>query len=147
MIAWMLAAALAAGARAETGRTALTDAAIEQRKAELDQAYQEAAGDAEAEFRDSVAFHTRLKDERLDFERRLLDGRKAMLDSLKGLPSGRRQAVFDGFHVDEARRRQEFREHVAQLKASFRRKFLDERADAKRALKRQREALVEQHQR
>ena len=126
---WILAGALAAGARAAT----LSDAAIEQRKSELSAAYRAAEDEAEAEFRDSMAFQTRLKDERLEFERRLLADREAMLDALKGLSPTQRQRVYDDFYVQEARRRQEFRARVAQLKASFRRRALDERA-ARRAV-------------
>lgn len=123
MGAWVLAAALAlaAASPAEAARAVLTDEAIEQRKTELDTAYRKAESEAEEELQANVAFQTRLKDERLEFERLMLVRRKEMLDSLRGLAPAQRQAVYDQFHVDEARRRQEFRERLIALKDSFKR--------------------------
>lgn len=140
----ILAALLSTGgtfAAAASARAELSDAAIAQRVSELDAAYHAAADEAEREFQQSVAFHARLKDERLGFERRLLDDRKGMLESLRGMPAAQRQAAYDGFHVDEARKRQDFRRHEMELKLAFRRQFLEERGDAQRALKRRRQAL------
>ena len=136
MIAFALAAAVS-----------LSDSAVEQRKSDLDAAYRVVESEVDREFSESVAFHTRLKNERLDFERRLLADRKNMLDSLKGRDAGGRQAVYDAFHVSEARRREDFRSHEAALKQAFRRQFLEERHGAQRALRRRREDLQQQHRR
>jgi translation elongation factor EF-Ts len=147
MIAWILTAALIVGpARAQGGKSSeFSDAAIARRQTELDQAFSQVQLEADQEFQNSVAFHARLKQERLDFERERLVERKNMLDSLRGLPAGERKAVYERFHAAESHQRADFAKQVAVQKAAFRREFLGERQDAKHALKRRREALAEGH--
>lgn len=147
MIAWMLAAALMAGpAKAQGGKSSeFSDAAISQRQAELDAAFSQVQVEADQEFQNSVAFHAKLKQERLDFERERLIARKNMLESLRGIPAAERKTVYERFHAADTRRRADFAKQAAAEKAAFRREFLGERQDAKRALKRRREALAEDH--
>lgn len=137
--ALVLAWARPASARAQGAGGEFSDAAIEQRKSELDAAFSQVQLEADKEFQDSVAFHARLKQERLDFERERLTARKQMLDSLRGLPAGGRKAEYDRFHSDDARRRKEFAQRLSQEKTAFRREFLEERHEARREESRRRE--------
>ena len=146
MIVWGLVFLMwGAPARAQGGRVELSDAAIEQRKAELEGTFRAVAAEADQEFQNSVAFHTQLKDERLEFERRMITDRKNMLESLKGLSPADRKAAFERFHAVEAGKRRDFARRVSEQKQAFRREFLEERQDAKRALKRRRETLEQEH--
>jgi hypothetical protein len=129
----LAAAVWAAPAAAQGGREGeFSEAAIEQRKRELEDSFQRVQVEIDREFQDSVAFHARLKQERLDFERMRMTARKQLLDSLLGLPAAQRKGEFDRFHAEDSRRRKEFTQRVAQEKAVFRRQFLEERQDAKR---------------
>lgn len=131
----LLALAAAAPAAAQ-GAGDFSDAAIEQRKADLDRGFSQVQLEADREFQDSVAFHARLKQERLDFERERLTARKQLLDSLRGLPAARRKAEYERFHGEDILRRADFSRRVSAEKAAFRRQFLEERQDARREARR-----------
>ena len=138
LIPLLAAAALAAG-------PVLSDDAAALRKMELDAAFRAVAAEADREFSQSVAFYARLKDERLAFERRQVDKRKALYDSLRGLDAARRKSVYEAFHLQENRERADFARRMKEQKAAFHREEQDGRDDARRGLKRRREAARDSH--
>ena len=108
--ALVLAAALlspAARGRA-AGDDDFSDPAIESRSQGLDQSLDAVRRELDAEYRDTLEFESKLKYERLRFERGLLEGRREFLQSLKSLPPDQRADAYRLFELGQQRRRREY---------------------------------------
>ncbi|MBI4424562.1 MAG: hypothetical protein HY554_12580 [Elusimicrobia bacterium] len=112
-------AAKAAGA-AEDEAAGFTNTAIEERKARLDERLKKQKEDAEKEFQESQALHSRLKDERLALEATLVAEKKAFLDSLKGKPPREAKSALRDFDRKQDRRRRSLRDEQRRKREEFR---------------------------
>ncbi len=85
-----------------------SDEALERSSGELDSSLDVIRHEVEAEYSDSVKFEAKLKEERLEFERELLDKRRRFLESLRALPPDRRADAYRLFRLSQSQRRAEF---------------------------------------
>ena len=128
LVALSASAAFAAAGGAEA-KEEITDQFIEQRKQEMDETWRKVEGEAEKEFSEAVQFHTRMKDERLSFEKQMVEKRKGFLDGLKGMKPESRRGAWKDFVREQQQRRQDFARGQREKREAFHRQRRQERED------------------
>lgn len=95
-------------ARAEEPTADFSDRAIEQKRKDLDSVYEILSRQVEKDFSDEMDFENRLENDRLAFEKKLIQERKDFLETLKGVSPVRRGQAFTEFWQRQQARRAEF---------------------------------------
>jgi hypothetical protein len=110
-----------------TERREITDQMIRERLSETDELLLQRIDRVNADFAQTQGFEAKLKDERLDFERRMIEERKAYLSELKKTDKDLRWKGWEDFRKNQDETRRKF--HEGQLEA--RRKFRELRDEWK----------------
>ena len=108
-------------------RREITDQMIRERLSEADELLLQRIDRVNADFAQTQGFEAKLKDERLDFERRMIEERKVFLGELKKTDKDLRWKGWEDFRKNQDETRRKF--HEGQLEA--RRKFRELRDEWK----------------
>jgi hypothetical protein len=104
---------------ARGGADDFSDEALKRGTLDIDASLRAVQHEIEEEYSESVKFETRLKRERLDFERQMLEHRREFLQGLRGLPPERRPEAFELFTRDQRKRRSQFLQHQQERRDRF----------------------------
>ncbi|MBI3549835.1 MAG: hypothetical protein HY078_12425 [Elusimicrobia bacterium] len=106
------AAALAAPAAAKDGGASgvMSDQYIEQQKHRLDETLQLRVGDIENRFAEEQSFRVKMKNERIAFEKRLVQERGTFLEGLKKVKATERPQALAAYFSRQKEKRKEFNE-------------------------------------
>ncbi len=113
----------------------LTDKFIEERKLELDKMLNARVGEIEKEYSGMQTFQTKMKDDRVAFEKQASAERKMFLDSLKGMKPELRRNSFQSFNMQQKEKRRMFTEGQRSKRREFFENLKTERLEVRQELR------------
>jgi hypothetical protein len=101
------------------GKHEVSDATINKRLGELDGALQKRTDEINNDFAEMQTFEARLKDDKLNFERSMIDERRTFLEKLKKTAKDDRWKEFRDFKLKQNRERETFRSDQKKARSDF----------------------------